>query len=274
MTTVEATRVSPDWLELRESADAAARSTELVGHLRRRLPTGGRQVVHDLGCGSGAMGRWLAPLLPGRQHWVLHDRDPDLLALAEVRAPGPAEDGAPVTVETRRSDVTRLGPDDLAGATLVTASALLDLLTDDELARLVGACTEIRCPLLVTLSVTGRVVLAPEDPLDSRVAFAFDAHQRRTTHRGRLLGPDAVDTAVDAFRRSGARVVVAPSSWQLGAREAVLSVAWLKGWMGAAGEQDAGLVADAALYRRRRLREARAGRLDVTVGHADLLVLP
>ncbi|HEX5585149.1 hypothetical protein [Gaiella sp.] len=274
MTTVEATRVSPDWLELRESADAAARSTELVGHLRRRLPARGRQVIHDLGCGSGAMGRWLAPLLPGPQHWVLHDRDPDLLALAGVRAPGPAEDGTPVTVETRRSDVTRLDRDDLAGATLVTASALLDLLTEDELHGLIGARAEAGCPVLLTLSVTGRVVLAPEDALDSRVAFAFDAHQRRTTQRGPLLGPDAVDTAVDAFRRGGARVVVSSSPWRLGAREAVLAVAWLNGWMGAAGEQDAGLAADAALYRRRRLREARAGRLAVTVGHADLLVLP
>ena len=28
------------------------------------------------------MGRWLAPLLDGPQHWVLHDRDPDLLGVA------------------------------------------------------------------------------------------------------------------------------------------------------------------------------------------------
>ena len=55
-------------------------------------------MVHDLGCGTGAMGRWLAPLLPGPQHWVLHDRDADLLALAAADAPGPAADGAAVTV--------------------------------------------------------------------------------------------------------------------------------------------------------------------------------
>ena len=82
--TVEAIPVSPAWLDLRERADAAARSRELVSHLRPRLPAGGHLVIHDLGCGSGAMGRWLAPLLPGPQHWVLHDRDPDLLALAEA----------------------------------------------------------------------------------------------------------------------------------------------------------------------------------------------
>ena len=104
--TVEAIRVSPDWLDLREPADAAARAADLVEHLRRHLPATGRRVIHDLGCGTGAMGRWLAPLLPGPQHWVLHDRDPDLLALAAADLPGPAADGAPVAVETRQSDIT------------------------------------------------------------------------------------------------------------------------------------------------------------------------
>ena len=77
--TVEGIRVSREWLALREPADAAARAPELVEHLARHLPATGRRVIHDLGCGTGAMGRWLAPLLPGPQHWVVHDRDADLL---------------------------------------------------------------------------------------------------------------------------------------------------------------------------------------------------
>jgi hypothetical protein len=272
VTTVEAIRVSPGWLELREGADAAARSRELVGHLRRRLPGGGRSVIHDLACGSGAMGRWLAPLLPGPQRWVLHDRDADLLELAEADMPGPAADGAAVAVETRLSDITQLDGDDLAGATLITASALLDLLTRDELAALIRACAGAGCPVLFTLSVTGRVHLAPADPLDARVAAAFDAHQRRLTLRGPLLGPDAVEAAVEGFRRLGAEVIVRPSPWRLGAAETALAAEWLTGWVGAACEQDPALAAEADLYRRRRLREAEAGRLAVTVGHADLLV--
>ena len=272
--TLEAIRVSPGWLDLREGADAAARARELVRHLRRRLSADGHWVIHDLACGSGAMGRWLAPLLPGPQRWVLHDRDADLLALAAADVPGPAADGAAVAVETRLSDITQLGRDDLAGATLITASALLDLLTGDELAALIEACAGAGCPVLFALSVTGRVHLAPADPLDSRVAAAFDAHQRRLTPRGRLLGPDAVEAAVEEFRRLGAEVVVRPSPWRLGAAESGLAMEWLNGWVGAACEQEGGLAADADLYRRRRLREAEAGRLAVTVGHADLLVLP
>src|SRR5205823_330745 len=109
-----AIRVSPDWLDLREQADAAARNRRLVERLRRRLRAGGPHVVHDLACGSGSVGRWLAPLLAGRQQWILHDRDPDLLGLAAADVPGPAADGAAVRVETRRSDVTKLGGADLA----------------------------------------------------------------------------------------------------------------------------------------------------------------
>jgi hypothetical protein len=274
VTTAEAIRVSPEWLDLRESADAAARSRDLVRQLRRRLTAGDPLVIHDLGCGSGAMGRWLAPLLPGPQHWVLHDRDPDLLTFGAADQPGRTADESAVTVETRLSDVTRLGRDDLADATLITASALLDLLTADELAGMVRACAEAGCPVLLTLSVTGRVQWLSADPLDSRMSASFDAHQRRATRRGRLLGPDAVEAAADGFRRRGAEVIVRPSPWRLGVADTGLAVEWLAGWVDAACEQEPTLAADADLYRRRRLREAEAGGLAVTVGHADLLVLP
>jgi Methyltransferase domain len=267
VTAAEAIRVSPDWLELRERADAAARSRDLVRQVRNRLPAAGPLVIHDLACGSGSMGRWLAPLLPGPQRWILHDRDPDLLALA-------AAGRADVEIETRVSDVTRLAPEDLAGADLITASALLDLLTWGGLMRLIRACAGAGCPVLFALSVNGLVQLLPADPLDARIAAAFNAHQRRTTPSGRLLGPDAVETAVDGFRRLGAEVVVRPSPWRLGVAESDLAVEWFGGWLDAACEQEPALIPDADLYRRRRLREAAAGALAVTVGHADLLVLP
>jgi hypothetical protein len=92
--------------------------------------------------------------------------------------------------------------------------------------------------------------------------------------RGRLLGPDAVAAAADGFRRLGAGVIVRPSPWSLGGADAELAAEWLDGWVGAACEQDPALRPDARRYRHRRLSEADAGRLTVTVGHADLLVLP
>jgi SAM-dependent methyltransferase len=267
-------RVSTEWLALREPADAAARTRELAERLWRELPAPGGWVVHDLGCGTGAMARWLAPLLPGRQHWVLHDRDPDLLDVAAVEGPGRAADGAAVTVEVKLSDITRLSPTELAGTTLITASALLDMLTEDELNGLVTACARAACPVLLTMSVVGHVALTPADPLDRRVAGAFDAHQRRATDRGRLLGPDAAARAVAKFRRLGAEVLVRPSPWRLGALHSDLTVEWFTGWVGAAREQDLELTANIDVYTRRRLAQASAGELAVTVDHADVLVLP
>lgn len=251
-----------DWLALREPADAAARSRELV----ERLPGADSHVIHDLGCGTGSMGRWLAPLLSGPQHWVVHDRDADLLAVAAADLPRAAS----VTVEPRQSDITELVPRDLEGATLITASALLDMLTGDELARLVGACGGAGCPSLITLSVVGRVELTPENPLDRPVMDAFNAHQRR---KG-LLGPDAAEAAREQFNALGAEVLVRPSPWRLGASVAELAAEWFSGWVGAACEQDPDLATEADAYTRERLAQARAGQLQVVVEHADMLVLP
>jgi hypothetical protein len=241
--------VSPEWLVRREPADAAARSTELAERLARHVT--GPLVIHDLGGGSGSMGRWLAPLLPGPQHWVIHDRDPALLKLVEPPA------------EVRLSDIAQLTPEDLAGASLITASALLDLLTRDELVRMLRVCSGL--PMLLALSVVGRVTLSPAEPLDARIGAAFNAHQRR----GGLLGPDAV-TAVAAEVRG--EVVVRPSPWRLDAGHADLMAEWFDGWVAAACEQEPSLAVED--YRERRLAQAAAGELAVTVDHADLLVLP
>ena len=182
--TTEPVRAGSGWLALREPADAAARSAELVEILRPNLPTKG-MVVHDLGCGTGSMARWLAPQLSGPQRWVLHDRDAELLERAATNPPARSADGAAVTVETRLDDITRLDPGDLAGVSLITASALLDMFTSDEVDRFVAGCVAAGCPVLVTLSVVGQVELTPAHPLrparDGCVQRAPAAPYRRRT---------------------------------------------------------------------------------------------
>jgi SAM-dependent methyltransferase len=259
------------WLRLREAADAAARAVDLLEPLHGWLATGGCAHIHDLGTGTGGMGRWLAPRLPGAQHWVLYDRDPDLLDLAKADMVDRSADDAPVTVETRQLDITRLAAPDLAGAALVTASALLDMLTADELDRVVAACAGAGCPTLLTISVTGRVRLSPADPLDVEITAAFNAHQRRVVEGRALLGPDAVEAAVAAFARRGVPVRVADSAWRLGPDQAELAAEWLRGWVGAAAEQRPDLAGPLSGYTRRRLAQASAGRLAVVVDHRDVL---
>lgn len=286
---------APEWLALREDADARARSREPVGLIGDR----GR-VVADLGCGTGSLGRWLAPRLPSPQHWVLFDRDPRLLSVAERGVPG-------ATTEACRRDLAALRSADLAGCTLVVASALLDVLTRPAVDALVGAVVGAGCPALFSLTVAGRVELSPADPLDGAVARAFDDHQRR----GGLLGPDAVEAARTAFAERGVATRTFPSPWRLGSvpweeepargrtstdgnaagvplgrraagrgsvedptdpEEGALLAAWLRGWVAAAREQDPALPADA--YLERRLQECSRGALFAIVHHTDLWADP
>ena len=216
------------------------------------------------------MGRWLSPLLPNPQHWIMQDREPDLLAHVYMGVTSTA----PVTVETRLGDLGDVTAADLAGTSLVTASALLDILTVGEVDRLAAACVEARVPALFTLSVLGDVELSPAEPLDAEIGAAFDAHQRRVQDGRRLLGPDAPAAIIESFEKRGATVQVVRSPWQLGGNNAGLTAEWLRGWVGAAIEQRPELSAEAAGYLRQRLDEVEAGRLTGTVGHVDVLGVP
>ncbi|KHD72288.1 class I SAM-dependent methyltransferase [Actinoplanes utahensis] len=247
---------SATWLGLREPADAAARALDLVERLPETVRT-----VRDLGCGTGSLGRWLSPHLATPQHWIMTDLDPALLLRAADGMP------AGTTVRTQQLDVTDLTAADLAGTDLVTCSALLDLLTAEEVERLAAVCAEARVSVLFTLSVTGEVRLAPEDPLDGQVAEAFNEHQRRTHDGRRLLGPDAPEVAAEAFGKAGARVTVRPSPWRLGPALPALTAEWLRGWVGAAREQRPDLPLDDYLDRRL------ASLPHASVGHADLLAI-
>jgi hypothetical protein len=148
------------------------------------------------------------------------------------------------------------------------------MLTADEVRRVVGACAGAICPTLLTLSVVGRVDFTPAEPLDERIAAAFNDHQRRTVGGRSLLGPDAAGFAAGEFIRRGVDVLVRPSPWRLGPAEATLAAEWFAGWLDAACEQQPELSDATSDYRQRRSVAAAAGRLGVTVGHHDLLVRP
>ena len=166
--------------------------------------------------------------------------------------PARPADGAAVTVETRRSDITPAAARTISPARRsITASALLDLLTATSWpgwsrvcagAGLPGAADALRRrPRRADAGGSaGRAAWPPRSTPTSAARRA----------RGRLLGPDAVDgRRARRSRRLGAEVVVRPSPWRLGAAEAALAAEWLTGWVGAACEQEAGLAADAERLR-------------------------
>ncbi|GAB7039505.1 MULTISPECIES: class I SAM-dependent methyltransferase [Catenuloplanes] len=274
MSVAEAPRYASTWLDLREPADAAARATELADELRGRLADVPDPVILDLGCGTGSMARWLAPRLDGRQHWILQDRDPDLLGVAAASMIG---SGGAITVETRQGDITELSAADLEGVSLVTASALLDLLDADDAARLAGACAESGTPALLTLSVSGLAELSPAEPLDGPLNSAFNEHLRQHVAGRTLLGAEAVEVISAAFEERGATVHARPSRWHLGPDRRELIAEWLRGWVTAASTRlgrAASVEHEIDEYLRRRLAQAAAGELTVVVHHTDLLALP
>jgi len=275
--------VDPDWLALREPADVRARDATaeavlppLLEHLNEREhhrpggpgePGGPGLRVVDLGAGTGANLRWLAPRLAtggptatAGQRWTLIDHDPRLRAWG------------PVPHTTVHADVSDL-PGLLAasvGVDLVTSAALLDLLDDRALTAIVEACGAGTVPALLALSVTGEVRLDPGDHLDGAVAEAFDAHQRR----GGRLGPRAGHECARRFADRGWTVVEVATPWRLGPAEPDLLAAWLAGRAGAAVEQAPELADPLRAWSRRRTAQMRDGGLSAVVGHVDVVALP
>jgi len=265
------------WLALREPADAAARSAALEDALARALAArGGTLACVDLACGTGANLRHLAPRLPGPQHWRLVDADVALLAEARRRCAGLRDrDGAVVEVTYVQTD---LAAADLAaccaGAALVTASALLDLVSAAWLGRLAAAIAQNHSVALFALDYDGRRVCVPADRDDALAQAAFDAHQRRDKGFGPALGPQAAAYAARALAAQGFRVDRAPSDWRLGAREAALQGELLRGWTQAAVEAAPASRAAFEAWLGRRLAQCETGQLGLSVGHEDLLALP
>jgi hypothetical protein len=294
-----------DWLDLREAADAAARSSGLAAALapwRAQAEAGLRdrpelQVV-DLGAGTGANLRYLAPLLGGRQHWTTVDHDPALLtaqalrlcdwaASAEIGAGFSNEKGAAKAalaietdrfacrIEARQLDLaTALDSIACGPATLVTASALLDLVGRSWLAQLIDRICAAQSACLFALSVDGRIELEPALPDDALMRALFNRHQTQDKGFGTALGPAAAATAVQLLEQRGYTVMTAASDWVLGAPQAPLIDALLTGWRAAAVEAEPASAARLDAWHDQRQATLSAAGLRARVGHIDLVAWP
>src|SRR5205807_1101526 len=130
---------SAEWLSLREPHDVRARNpvvlNAVVGAFR------GKQSLRitDLGCGTGSTLRTLSPRLLPQQEWRLIDYDPALLARAAQSAAALDLPIRPVTADLNRELEQML----LAPAHLLTPSALLDLVSEDWIERLVACAASL-----------------------------------------------------------------------------------------------------------------------------------
>jgi len=255
------------WLALREEIDHRSRAASLLPTLLDWWTAASHSAVLDLGCGTGSNLRYLAPKLPGRQTWTLVDHDAALLG--HVEAPG-----SDVRVRLVQGDLAGAGLEEIARADLVTASALLDLVSETWAKALIDTCVSVGCGALFSLTYDGRIEWSPEDPFDAFVLDAVNEHQRRDKGTGPALGPTAARTAQELFRRQGYRTWLSDSAWRVGESEAALAEALHTGWATAAVEvrpDDADAV---ERWAERRRVAIVGGEVELVVGHQDLLALP
>jgi len=260
---------SADWLALREPADSAARSIRLTRAMADSFFQGVELRVLDLGAGTGANLRYLAPRLPEPQRWLLVDHDGGLLASVATQDDGPRR------VATRQLDLRAIGDREaremFSGRALVTASALLDLVSEEWMRALGTRCREAGAALLFALSYDGRIQCAPEDTEDAEVRALVNRHQRTDKGFGPALGPDAPAVAETVLVSLGYRVERERSDWELGPAAQDLQQQLIDGWAQAAAEIAPERSAALSGWRDRRLAHVAAHRSHLIVGHQDLV---
>jgi hypothetical protein len=258
---------STTWLTLREPYDRAARNGAVLDAVAAAFASQSAAAVTDLGCGTGATMRAVAPCLPARQRWRFVDNDRGLLAAAASAAP------AGTDITTVEADLASVVEDLLGDCDLVTTSAFLDLVSAAWLDRLVEALTRRSCPFYAALSFDGAVALSPASQHDGEVIAAANRHLRTDKGFGPALGADAARTAFERLRAAGFTVAEGRADWHFSAGDATIQVEMLAGWAGAARE----IGADSAIIEQwlsERQDHVSAGRSQMRVGHVDFFAVP
>jgi SAM-dependent methyltransferase len=303
-------RFAADWLALREPFDHAARSVALARRLSAMLPK--RPRLMDFGAGTGSMFRFLAPIIGRGQDWILVDADAALLdeafgrtaAWARRRGFAATADGEELRITTPyglwrmrvvardvatlplwpalcRPSTSFLAGSFLSGASkdvdgraepghddghridAVVCSALLDLISASWIARL---CHVLRAPFLACLTVDGRDTWRPRHPYDALVRTAYRRDMRRDKGFGPALG-------VAAPHVLGA-TLSAPSDWRIPRTALRMQRALIDSTADAARNACPARADAITAWQEARLRQALRGRLAITIGHRDILILP
>jgi len=264
---------SAEWLSLREPADTAARSDALTHALADVLPDDCLVRILDLASGTGANARYLCDKLRGEQEWLLTDHDTALLAVAPNRLT--SADGRTCDIATRCTDLSRLDNEDLfRNRQLVTASALLDLVSESWIQRLAQHCRRSHAAALFALTYDGRIECDPVDSGDGMIRELVNRHQRTDKGFGPALGPAACGSAERSFVDAGYTVRRAASNWILKPDMSELQRQLIDGWAVAARDIDTHRSEAIEEWRGRRLSFVKQGASTIVVGHDDLLAVP
>jgi hypothetical protein len=275
---------SPDWLALRETVDHRSRNPVLLSKLATRFAGREDILVVDLGAGAGSNFRAVAPVLPARQHWILFDHDPALLAAAREtimqwadssRAVATglevSKSGKSLLIEFRKTDLAaepaawgNASPD------LVTAAALFDLVSEPWIERFVAALARACLPLYAALNHDGVAEWAPPHAADRRMTIAFERHFSGDKGFGPSAGSHASKLMTSKLASAGYEIDRGRSDWRLGPADRELIAMLAEGWANATretGEVPAPAIAEWCAARK-------AEGVSCLVRHEDFLASP
>ena len=265
---------SIEWLNLREVSDHRARDKDLLKTAVDWLKTlkAKDKVIVDLGSGTGSTIRGLqryTTLTPSIQ-WRLVDNDSGLLAEAIHRH------SEEYSIESFLVDLSETQKLPLKSVSLITASALLDLVSENfirDLCQLIKEKNEYRpVGFYSALNYDGCIKWTPFHPLDASILMNFNADQRRDKGFGPALGPDATDFLTRQFHCTKFQCLSAKSPWLLGSADYLLTESLINGISGVAVKTDELTNSDILDWKTFRMKNVRDG--TCFLGHTDILVLP
>ena len=283
---------SESWLELREPADHAARSTALLDTLVHWRKSHDTLRIMELGAGTGSNLRYLMPALGQNQHWLLIDNDAALLEhlpkLLKIFADThnaqltQSSDCLVVkhanfsaTITSRVIDLASQLDQLIQQEThLLTASALLDLTSAKWLNQLASIAYRHRCACLFALNYNGTITWHPASTSDAVVSNLLNLHQLGDKGFGFALGPCAGSYFADQLEQSGNTVYIESSNWQIDESMTELQQAIIEGWAPAAIEQNDEAAEQIDRWFEQRKAWIKEGVSQLTVGHCDVLAIP
>lgn len=249
---------SADWLTLREPVDVAARNRNLLSQAAR--VAGKNATIVDLGSGTGSTARAFEGPLPATWTWRFVDSDTELLKIAQARHPG--------------SDFVRMNLRDiddlpLDGVSLVTASALLDLMPEDWINRLAKRLKAAAIPFYAALNYNGQMHWSPHLDADAAITTAFNLHQQTDKGIGPAMGPNSGQLATQILIDHGFDVTTSDSPWLIGPDHIELHQQLIAGIGAAAHDVNQQLASDWVRDRNESIAHSKA-----TIGHTDFLAMP